>query len=292
MKRLLTLLFVAIAFAAATYAQEYRDCVHLKNGSIIKGVIIEQVIGKTLTVETADGSRFVYNLCDIVKIIKERLEPSKQERKADLPSQEPPQRRDCRERDGVIDNRGSEAANIEPAVVEGAIKKSRRSNLKRGYHGFFELKGGFDFLHENDNMVVGGMTSHGYQLSPHFYMGIGTGVDSYMFGWWNVPVFAHLRTTFFDRKVTPYIDLRGGYSFGSFRGAYFDPSVGLRFQFGKHRAGFNIGVGYTVQEANLNGEYYGECNEGRLDFVIKGMPNYLKERAYIPMPNIRIGFDF
>ena len=42
-------------------AQNNEDVVYLKNGSVIRGVIIEQVPYQTLKIQTKDGNIFVYN---------------------------------------------------------------------------------------------------------------------------------------------------------------------------------------------------------------------------------------
>lgn len=73
MKKLLISLILFL-FTLSTFAQgNYRDVVHLKNGSIIKGVIVEQVPGKQLKIETADGSLFVYQMEEIDKMSKEPI---------------------------------------------------------------------------------------------------------------------------------------------------------------------------------------------------------------------------
>ena len=54
-----------------------RDVVYLKNGSIIKGIIIEQIPNQTIKIQTADGSIFVYDMIDIVRIVKEPYESKK-----------------------------------------------------------------------------------------------------------------------------------------------------------------------------------------------------------------------
>lgn len=48
------------------------DVVYLKNGSIIKGTIIEQVPNVSLKIETRDGSVFVYKIEEIEKMTKEK----------------------------------------------------------------------------------------------------------------------------------------------------------------------------------------------------------------------------
>jgi hypothetical protein len=68
-----TLLLIAVlAISTAAFAQQYqRDVVHLRNGSIIRGVIIEQVPNQSLRIETADGSVFVYSFDEIERITRE-----------------------------------------------------------------------------------------------------------------------------------------------------------------------------------------------------------------------------
>jgi hypothetical protein len=50
---------------------EYVDVVYLKNGSVIRGLIMEQIPNETLKIQTADGSLFVYKMEEVVKITKE-----------------------------------------------------------------------------------------------------------------------------------------------------------------------------------------------------------------------------
>lgn len=47
------------------------ETVYLKNGSVIKGEIIEQVPGQSLKVKTKDGNIFVYSVDEVEKITKE-----------------------------------------------------------------------------------------------------------------------------------------------------------------------------------------------------------------------------
>lgn len=72
MKKLITLVF-AFFFCAGLYAQQWADVVHLKNGSIIKGVIIEDVPDVTIKIQTADGNVFVCQYAEIVKLTKEQV---------------------------------------------------------------------------------------------------------------------------------------------------------------------------------------------------------------------------
>ena len=62
-KFLLTSVFILTA--TVLFAQNMQDVVHLKNGSIIRGTIIEQVPNQSITIETADGSLFVFAIDEV-----------------------------------------------------------------------------------------------------------------------------------------------------------------------------------------------------------------------------------
>ena len=76
MKRITFLIAVAfgLAISSASFAQTVVDVVYLKNGSVIRGTIVEQVPGESLKVQTADGSIFVYTLDEVEKMTKEEVE--------------------------------------------------------------------------------------------------------------------------------------------------------------------------------------------------------------------------
>ena len=62
---------ILLLLCSALFSKEYIDVVHLKNGSIIKGIIIEQIPNKTIKIETSGGSIFVYQMDEVIKIVKE-----------------------------------------------------------------------------------------------------------------------------------------------------------------------------------------------------------------------------
>lgn len=78
MKRFFILALVAlIGFAMPAAAQQYQEVVYLKNGSVIKGVVIEQIPGQSVKVQTQDGSIFVYKMSEVDKIVKADLQQKK-----------------------------------------------------------------------------------------------------------------------------------------------------------------------------------------------------------------------
>jgi len=78
MKRnLLTTVFVLTV--TILFAQNnFQDVVYLKNGSIIRGIIVEQIPNESLKIETADGSLFVFRISDVERMTRERVEVSQQ----------------------------------------------------------------------------------------------------------------------------------------------------------------------------------------------------------------------
>lgn len=69
---LLSFALTLMTGAIEAYAQgEMADVVHLKNGSIVRGTIIEQVPNESIKLRTKDGNIFVYKFSEIEKITKE-----------------------------------------------------------------------------------------------------------------------------------------------------------------------------------------------------------------------------
>lgn len=71
MKKYLAFLLFALMTTVSYGQNNYQDVVYLKNGSIIRGVIIEQVPNKSIKIETADRNVFVYQMDEIEKLAKE-----------------------------------------------------------------------------------------------------------------------------------------------------------------------------------------------------------------------------
>lgn len=138
--------------------------------------------------------------------------------------------------------------------------------IPQGYRGFADFSytlGVGDWGKKHDR--IGIMTSHGYQIAPQFFAGVGVGFNYYYNGYdelCSLPVFAHFRSDILPQEITPYVDLRVGYSFIDVEGVYVNPSVGCRFELSDN-IGLNIGVGYTMQQAEFFG---GKQNCGGLDF--------------------------
>ena len=64
-----------LVFGVASYAwgQHYEDVVYLKNGSIVRGIIVEQIPGESLKIQVQGGSLFVFEMSEVLKIVKEPI---------------------------------------------------------------------------------------------------------------------------------------------------------------------------------------------------------------------------
>lgn len=84
MKRVVFALFITL-LARTALAQTLEDVVYLKNGGIIRGVIIEQIPNKTVKIQTRDMNVFVFKMEEVEKITKEQsYNPRLQYRKREL----------------------------------------------------------------------------------------------------------------------------------------------------------------------------------------------------------------
>ncbi len=231
--------FAFAIFALAGNAQSMQEVVYLKNGSIVRGVIIEQVPSKSLKIQTADGSIFAYQMNDVEKIVKE---------------------------EGNVKWRRTNQKTIRNHVNEGR---------QAGYRGFFDFGYCIGVGDGEGRLEIA--TSHGYQFNPYFFAGVGMGFnwyhDSEVFG---LPIYAHFRSEFSPRKISPFFDLKIGYSVLDAEGFHMNPSVGCRFAVGE-KTGVSLSLGYTLQMA----EYY-----------YYGYGYYYEDRSNCGGVNLRLSVDF
>lgn len=211
-----TIMKVAAAIIALLFftlnsnAQNYQNVVYLKNGSIIRGLIMEQVPEKSLKIVTPNGSTIFCTLNEVEKITKEL-----------------------------------------PAGQENSSRRSEYGWLPAPrYRGFVEesaIIGTGEFALNRTQVL----TSHGCQINPYLYIGGGLGVNYWIDDeYFTLPLFAHVRSEIhkaYNKRVSPYLDTKIGYSLGDFHGFYCLPSAGCHIYFGKSKLGLSAAIGYNVQ---------------------------------------------
>lgn len=168
-----------------------------------------------------------------------------------------------------------------------------------GYRGFLEWSNSvrsdtyasFDYNSstyswKQTTLNIGATTSHGYQIDPQWFVGAGLGMEYCPdYTTWLVPLFAEGRLDLQLGKFTPFADLRAGVNLGEGVGAYFSPSIGYRFNWGR-KVGINLGLGLTLAG------YKVDCYEGLIDdegYEIWFTGTKHRMRAYF---SFRLGFDF
>ena len=77
--------FVFLLFSTVMYSQQiYKDVIHLKNGDIAKGVIIENVPNDYVKLETDNGSIITFKYVDIAKFTKDKVSNEVQKQKENV----------------------------------------------------------------------------------------------------------------------------------------------------------------------------------------------------------------
>lgn len=139
------------------------------------------------------------------------------------------------------------SGSIAPSLNSGTgLKPGYVTNIEVGYcfgSGDFE-QSRFKF-----NLIAG------YQLNPNFSFGFGTGLRAYSdIETLLMPVFAQVKGTLFDNKISPYGALDIGYSLdltsNDAGGFYLSPTFGAIFQV-SNNLWFNIGLGYEMQNMTV-----------------------------------------
>lgn len=242
MKKRLGLLIWLCCIAAAVQAQNYQDVVYLKNGGIIRGVIVEQQPNVLLKVKTGDGNLFVFQMAEVEKMTKEEI-VGRRYRNSDAFQNDSPR----------------------------PYKKKTYTDDMRGYCGFVEVGTIVNFRASGVDIAKGGFsvnTSHGYRFNPYLFLGGGLALDYHSAGGrLFIPVFVDFRTDFLDRNISPVFDVKVGYALGLKAsetvnpGVYFNPSFGVRFMFDQ-RVSLAVTVGYNMQQQVYEEEYYESYSNG------------------------------
>lgn len=71
MKKALLIVCAIVCSVFYVSAQQYQDVIYLKNGSVVRGVILEQIPGKSIKLATDNGSQFIFPIYEVEKMSKE-----------------------------------------------------------------------------------------------------------------------------------------------------------------------------------------------------------------------------
>lgn len=191
MRKILSLWLLMICGILAFCQNNFEDVVYFKNGSIIRGNIIEQIPNETLKIQTKDGNVFVCNLIEVQKITKE------------APYRNP-------------------EINQSIQTLEKPVQKNQamKMYLRKGFIGVTEIgslfarkisdknNAGFSF-----NQLLGKRTSQTFSIG----MALGIDINKYVL---YVPVTVDSRIYFIKKRITPFINLAPGYAMLLIKSSY------------------------------------------------------------------------
>lgn len=282
------LLIVCAVFATTLYAaaQQLEDVLYLKNGSVVRGVIMEQQPGRSVKIQTYGGSLFVYSVDEIEKMTREQPQtPVQYQNQIPVQRQVAPAQR-------VVPVRA-------PKQRQGIDWSVRyRGEVNIGY-AIAGAKSDWDYDYEFSNSIgdteseSGPMqkgvktvlsrplfeTVHGIEIGPYFFVGAGVGlqyfcgkmkdVGSY-FGddsvngntRWNavmLPIFADLKLMYpVNDNFTPFINLGLGGTVGCHSsindsGEVSEDGVSIETKY-RVKGGFycDFGAGFRYRSLNLS----------------------------------------
>ncbi len=208
MKHPFLLIFSLLTFSSLLAQEDYRDVIYLKDGSVVKGIINRQVPGESITLQTGEDSLTQYALADVDHIRRERLKTEKPKGIFIIDSIPP----------------RSLAAAIEAGALFGFKANDENGRFYSYSNKFFTL-----------SAVLG------YRLSRKLFLGAGAGFEIDNRKYTQVPIFANIRYTFLNKRVSPFIDQKFGAAFlilpinknfrndgGAIGGATLQTQIGVR----------------------------------------------------------------
>jgi len=252
MKRQVFFIIFSLAATFYGFAQDYQDVVYLRDGSIMRGYIIEQVPNDYLKIETTSGRVYTIDMYDVDIIKKEKSRAAVQNNTRQRTNQY------------SYPNYQNQRApsNYRQQYDYDYYDNNYYNHFpNRGYKGFIDLGFSNGTTTKRGSYSYDGInrfefsTSHGFFLNPYFFVGMGMGIhyyfneedfEDYLF---QIPIFVHFRTHFVDATASPFADFKLGYSVYDIKGTYVTPAIGCRFAKGS-RSSFWISLGYSFQYAD------------------------------------------
>ena len=216
MKKYIFILISIFFYLQADAQAFYRDVVHLKNGSVIKGKIVEEVPNKTYTIKLVDSSLFVVNIEDIVKIVHEEI--------------------------------------AMPQSAKKSSAGGGSNTLSKGYEGLAELGYGTKIGTYGIDVAKFNLVN-GYRLNKTMFAGVGTGLRYFTTKTGDfslIPLFLDFRWKPLDKPLSPYVAFSAGYAWDASHGFddagfLFNPQIGLQINKSSDMM-FHIGFGYEIQQ--------------------------------------------
>ncbi len=228
-------------FVTATFAQQnMEDVLYLKNGTVYRGMIIEQIPNVSYKIQIAGGSIVAVTLSDVEKIAKEPVYHSQAQNKSS---------------DHQFENdfgRCSPFHHRDTSTVPYHLRKHR-------FFSSIEFRPGLN--------NVGLRFLRGYKFNRFAFVGIGFGFDAVSFAnGFNdtkhvfdntrvnnglyIPVYLHYSGEILSKRITPYYFLEAGYAAHPVNPFVSNPNHTKNYGGPTASAGFGVKF-YSKHRANL-----------------------------------------
>jgi len=221
------LLFAGMALVANAQ-NALQDVVYLKNDSIIRDIIIEQIPNESIKIETRDRNVFVFKMDEISKFTKERP----------------------------------------PEVMYDTPQISRQPEQLTKYAAFIKLgyghgggNGAYIGSYNINRLSLSAI--NGYKFSPYFMLGFETGFNYYTMTYvekdytsrvadFTIPLSLYVHANLTQSNVVPFFSVSGGYNVfisgdAFFAGLILEPTFGVSFKISS-KIRLSLSLSYTMDQ--------------------------------------------
>jgi hypothetical protein len=172
---LLISLFFLGALPGSLFSQDGKlDILTLKSGSVLRGQITEMTDSNKVSIETLCRNTWVFGVDEIKS---------------------------------MEFNRAGDPADFFSRGAGHPAGLSRKSGFYNISSAGLLMAGG----NNDKNVIFSLLMTAGYQFHSRYYAGLGTGLEFFQYA--QLPLFLDARYLIRDGRVSPYVMLRGGYSF-------------------------------------------------------------------------------
>lgn len=256
-------LILMMCVSIGTFAQaNLEEVVYTKDGSIYRGIIVEQIPNESVKVKIMGGSVINIPLANVLKFTKEERQRTPQSERGKEQMYNPMNRNHFQMRKPAL---------YTPKLANG--KEGKPFYYKpKGYFFYAELAAGWPFTQ--------GRLINGYKFGRMGYLGVAIGIDAQslgnnMFGDRRpqggsgifLPLALHYEGDFLKRKTTPYIEAELGYA------------MKTNFPFGMNRSDQNVkNYGGPMGSLGIGVKFF---TRTRLNFKLTPMVNFKSNKSEI-----------
>jgi len=147
---------------------------------------------------------------------------------------------------------------LRPVKTKLHTNTTATGGLKRGFKGYVEAGYSVGIDYYDGGFLA--RAAFGFQFNPHIFAGLGVGLSFYDYeGYYDdseesmtLPIFANFRYTMLNKRISPFFDIKAGYSpeVDDGEGFFASPALGCRFAIGKQFA-ITTSISFEYQQGTV-----------------------------------------